>query len=215
MVREVKPSVELIETRFTDTKIAFEISPVAKPKAVIIAGVSGSGKSTLIRQFHREVKNYFPIQADDYRRSHPKIQQFLEKYGREEAHKKTGNFSHRMATALLEMACEQQCNIVYETTFNRIETANNLLDVFKQHHYEIIIIALPANVELSIERNKQRFEDKLILDNTLPRIVEKEIIEQMAINYQDCISQLKNDRLISLYEVSNSQMALETLSKIL
>lgn len=74
---------------------------------------------------------------------------------------------------------------------------------------------MPANVELSIERNKQRFEDKLILDNTLPRIVEKEIIEQMAINYQDCISQLKNDRLISLYEVSDSKMALETLSKIL
>lgn len=215
MVREVKPSLELIEERFSSTQFIFDLESVEKPKAIIVAGVSGSGKSTLIREFQKVIKNYFPIQADDYRRSHPKITQFIEKYGREEAHKKTGNFSHRMATALLNKACEQKFNVIYETTFNKLETVTNLLDKFKAHYYQISIIALPANVELSIKRNQQRYLDKLTLDGTLPRIVEKEVIIRMAKNYQQCLDILKQDKMINIYTIENSQMAIKIVAEFL
>ncbi|QIW16602.1 antitoxin/toxin system zeta toxin, signal recognition particle GTPase [Pasteurellaceae bacterium RH1A] len=214
MVREVKPSPELVEERFEDTKFAFGLTSVVSPKAIIFSGISGSGKSTLIREFHKFAKNYFPIQADDYRRAHPKIHSFIERYGREEAHKKTGNFAHRFARALLAKATEEKLNVVYETTFNNIETANDLLTVLKEAGYQIIVIALPTNTELSIERNQQRFIDKLTLDGTLPRIVEKEVIIRMAENYQACIQQIKEDRDINLFEVSDSKVALSILKEV-
>lgn len=216
MVREVKPSEEQILMLFNDRVEDKSLTASISPTAIIFAGVSGSGKSTLIKQcFERVIKNTFPIQADDYRRYHPKLKQYIEKYGRDEAHKQTGNFAHRCARALLEKAIKAKFNVVYETTFNNIETANSLLDIFKSNQYRIIIIALPINVELSIIRNRQRYENKLSIDGTLPRIVEKEIIEKMAVNYQSCIQELQLDNTLSIYSIENSQQAIDILSTVL
>lgn len=216
MVREVKPTEEQISMLFDDKLAELSLKSSNQPTAIIFSGVSGSGKSTLIKQcFESVIKNMFPIQADDYRRYHPKLKQYIEKYGRDEAHKKTGNFAHRMARGLLNKAVSGKFNIVYETTFNNIETANSLLDIFKQYHYRIIIVALPINIELSIARNQQRYESKLSIDGTLPRIVEKEIIEKMAINYQYCIEQLKTDKDIQIFHIKNSRQTIEILSNIL
>lgn len=215
MVREVKPTEEQILMLFQDRVFDKNLTSDNQPIAIIFAGVSGSGKSTLIKQcFEILGLNAFPIQADDYRRYHPKIVQYIEKYGRDEAHKKTGNFAHRCARGLLDKAINAKFNIVYETTFNNIETANELLDIFRLHNYRIFIFALPINVELSILRNQQRFEAKLSIDGTLPRIVEKETIIRMAENFQDCLEQIQQDKSIVLYQVENITSALTKLSEI-
>lgn len=216
MVREVKPQESEIENLFQDKCLVYDLSESQFPTAIIFAGVSGSGKSTLIKQMYSALNlNYFPIQADDYRSSHPKITQYIEKYGRDEAHKKTGNFAHRVARGLLDKAVKNNLNVVYETTFNNIETASSLLDIFKQYQYRIIIVALPVNVELSIVRNRQRYESKLSIDGTLPRIVEKEVIERMATNYQTCIEQLQADRSLQIFAIANFLQAKEILSTVL
>lgn len=216
MVREVKPTPEKIDDLFQDRLMVYDLSEEKYPTAIIVSGVSGSGKSTLIKQYYTLFElNYFPIQADDYRSSHPKIDQYIKKYGRDEAHKKTGNFAHRCARGLLEKAIERKLNVIYETTFNNIETANSLLDIFKTNSYRIVIIALPTDVELSIRRNQERYRNKLSIDGTLPRIVEKEIIEKMAVNYQDCIRQLKLDNTLFIYSIENSQQAINILSTVL
>lgn len=203
MVREVKPSPEQINSLFQDKILTHNLTPNEQPQAIIFAGVSGSGKSTAIKRFYKYGNpNYFPIQADDYRRLHPKIMQFIEKYGREKAHKQTGNFSHRMAQALLAKATEQRLNVIYETTFNNLETATQLLDRFKQHQYQIIVLALPSNVELSIVRNQQRFAAKLDIEGTIPRIVDAEVIENMAKNYRHCLEQI-DDGSIKIYRLNH------------
>lgn len=89
-----------------------------------------------------------------------------------------------------------------------------MLDIFRLHNYRIFIFALPINVELSILRNQQRFEAKLSIDGTLPRIVEKETIIRMAENFQDCLEQIQQDKSIVLYQVENTTSALTKLSEI-
>lgn len=216
MAKDIKPSAEQVSLIFDETVLEYHLYQVDKPKVLLVAGVSGSGKSTLITGLlQRANLNYFPIQADDYRKAHPKIREFREKYGYDGAHKKTGNFAHRFATDLLNIAVEKRLNILYETTFGNIETANTLLEFFKQKEYEILIFALPVNIELSIERNKTRYQEKLRSENTLPRIVEPEVIERMATNYQTCIEQLQADRSLQIFAIANFLQAKEILSTVL
>lgn len=80
MVREVKPTEEQISMLFDDKSAELSLKPSNQPTAIIFSGVSGSGKSTLIKQcFESVIKNMFPIQADDYRRYHPKLKQYIER----------------------------------------------------------------------------------------------------------------------------------------
>lgn len=216
MVREVKPTEEQIQALFDDRIFVQGLTSIDLPKAIIVAGVSGSGKSTCIKLLYDDFElNYFPIQADDYRRIHPKISQYIEKYGRDNAHKKTGNFAHRVAKGLLKKATENRLNIIYETTFNNVDTATELLSELKEQNYQIHILALPSNTELSIMRNRQRFEDKRNIEGTLPRIVEREVIERMAINYQQCLEQLKQDKNIHLYQIKDNQEVNSIVQSIL
>lgn len=216
MAKDIKPTNEQVLSIFNEVILDYQLYQVDKPKVLIVAGVSGSGKSTLITKLiERSRLNFFPIQADDYRKLHPKIKEFREKYGFDEAHKKTGNFAHRFATELLALATEKKLNVLYETTFGNIDTATNLLSFFKEKNYEIIVFALPANVELSIKRNQQRYQDKILAQSSLPRIVEKSVIERMAINYVECIQQIQKDDEILLFHINDSQNAQETLRKFL
>lgn len=216
MAKDIKPTDEQVAIIFNETVRQYHLYPEDKPKVFIVSGVSGSGKSTFITALlERNSINFFPIQADDYRKLHPKIREFREKYGFDEAHKKTGNFAHRFATELLNEAVKKGLNILYETTFGNRETADNLINFFKEKKYEINILALPSNVELSIERNKIRYQEKLLAQSSLPIIVEKEVIERMAVNYSQCIAQLKTDKHIHLFEMQNISNTQEILENIL
>lgn len=216
MAKDIKPNSEQVEMIFGETVRQYHLYAEYAPKVLIVSGVSGSGKSTLMTGLlERHRLNFFPIQADDYRKLHPKIREFREKYGFDEAHKKTGNFAHRFATELLNKAVEKQFNVLYETTFGNMETANNLIAFFKKHAYEINILGLPADVELSVERNKARYQEKILAQSSLPRIVERSVIERMAVNYLQCLEQLKEDNSIHLFEVKNTQSAQAALEQIL
>lgn len=216
MAKDIKPTEQQIAQLFTALSQEYHLFSVDKPMAIIVAGISGSGKSTCITHLLEKNRiNFCPIQADNYRKFHPKLKEFQAKYGFDEAHKKTGNFAHRFATELLNQATTKGLNILYETTFGNVDTANNLINLFKEKQYKIYIIALPANVELSILRNQMRYEQKILAGNTLPRIVEKEVIEKMAVNYQQCIEQLRLEKEIQLYSIADNKQAQLVLSQIL
>ncbi|MDE4029735.1 zeta toxin family protein [Glaesserella parasuis] len=115
----------------------------------------------------------------------------------------------------MKKATENRLNIIYETTFNNIDTAIELLSELKNQDYQIYILTLPSNTELSIMRNRQRFEDKRNIEGTLPRIVEREVIERMAVNYQQCLEQLKQDKNIYLYQIKDHQEVNQIVRSIL
>ncbi|MBN6078466.1 zeta toxin family protein, partial [Aggregatibacter actinomycetemcomitans] len=109
------------------------------------------------------------------------------------AHKKTGNFSHRFARGLLDISIKKRVNVIYESTFGNIETARSLIEPFKNAGYTVLVIQLPVDMRLSIERNLRRYEEKKEDMHTLPRMVAKDDIERMANNYLQNLNTLKEE----------------------
>lgn len=193
MPKDIKPSEKAITEHF-DTQIKdYDLESVNEPFVIFVTGISGSGKSTIIEKALYALPNSFLIQSDEYRKLHPKLEEFIEKYGRDHAHKKTGNFSNRFALSIRDKAIKKNLNVIYESTFGNIDTARELISSFKESGYSVLVIQLPVNIDLSIERNIRRYELKKADMHTLPRVVSREDIERMAKNYEDNLSQLKQE----------------------
>ncbi|AEC17053.1 conserved hypothetical protein [Gallibacterium anatis UMN179] len=174
---------------FFDNEIRLNgISRSNSPLVIFITGVSGSGKSTIIDKIDL---NALKIQPDNYRKTHPKIDLFVEKYGRDEAYRKTSKYSFKFAKSLRDLAIENRINVIYESTFSKIDTANDLLKPFIDNNYKIAVVQLPVDIELSIKRNIARYEEKKAQEHTIPRLSTREDIEKMANNYLATLDEIR------------------------
>lgn len=187
MTRDTKVNLSDVEELFTST-VSFDcLSPTESPFVIFVTGVSGSGKSTIIAKLKG---NFFKIQPDNYRKLHPKIKDFKSKLGRNEAYKKTGNYSFEFAKVLRNHAIESRLNVIFEATFSKIETAQSLIQPFLECGYRVFVVKLPINIDLSIERNIKRYKEKQAQEHTIPRMTSRENIELMASNYQNTLDEL-------------------------
>lgn len=205
------PPEDLVGSYFVDN---YHSNPKLKaeqhPRVIIVAGISGSGKSTYI---DNQISNaafdgFCIIQPDNFRKLHPDIDLLINKHGYENAHKYTGHFSSKFASMLLDKALTNQYNVVYETTFANLNTAQELLNKFQSAGYIINILTFPVDVQTSVERNKERYEFKKDISNTLPRIVLPEVIESMAKRYEETLLVITQNKHIykiaSIEEVSQT-----------
>ena len=207
-----KPSVEFIEKLYATQVQQKNLTPATHPNVVFVTGVAGSGKSYNTKNIKENPAfNVFSIHPDDYRKLHPKINHLIEKYGRDNAHEHTGSFSNRTALALRDKAIEDRLNVVYEATFGNIETAKNLINSFADNGYRVTVIALPVNLELSIERNESRYQAKKEDIHTLPRKVSQDDIQKMADNFINNLNELENNGVI-VYRVSNHHEAMQAVN---
>ena len=207
-----KPTPELIEELYTEQIQRKNLTPATHPNVVFVTGVAGSGKTHNTKDVKENpIFNVFSIHPDDYRKRHPKIQQLIETYGRDNAHEHTGSFSNRTALALRDKAIENRLNVVYEATFGNIETAKNLINSFTENGYRVTVIALPVNLELSIRRNEERYNVKKEDIHTLPRKVSKEDIQKMADNFINNLNELENNGVV-VYRVSNHLEAMQAIN---
>lgn len=218
--KEDKPSKELIEKVFYEDITSMDEKSKTNPFVIFVAGIAGSGKSyTIGKQNKESLKNIFLIQPDSYRILHPKIKFFIEKYGIQFAHERTGSFSNNMAVSLRNKAIESSLNVLCETTFGNIETAKALIDSFKNNGYRIIVLALPADLEKSLKRNKDRFAIKKdqVKNNemhSMPRLVPDDVIRRMKDRYDENIRQIEKDGA-KVIRPNNSSEAAEKLERIL
>lgn len=207
MPKDIKPNQEDINNVLNQLIEKHNISVLDSTKnCIFITGVSGSGKSTFIRDLLLTKNiNHIPIQSDDYRKLHPKINEYIKKYGKDEAYKKTGNYSFNFALELRDKAIENNINVIFEATFSKLETANSLIKPFIEKGYKITVVKLPINVELSIKRNEKRYTEKREQAHTIPRITSREDIEKMATNYKLTLEELskKGIRIIDKLELTN------------
>lgn len=215
-----KPSKELIEKVFYEDIASRNATSQTIPFVIFVAGIAGSGKSyTIFKQNKESLTNIFIIQPDSYRILHPKINQFIKKYGVQFAHERTGSFSNNMAVSLRNKAIESRLNVLRETTFGNIETAKSLIDSFKNNGYRIIVLALPADLEKSLKRNKDRFAIKKdqVKNNemhAMPRLVPDDVIRRMKDRYDENIRQIEKDGA-RVIRPNNSFEAAEKLGEIL
>ncbi|MBR5941282.1 MAG: zeta toxin family protein [Neisseriaceae bacterium] len=207
-----KPTPELIEELYNEQVQRKNLTPATHPNVVFVTGVAGSGKTHNTKNVKEDpVFNVFSIHPDDYRKRHPKLKQLIETHGRDNAHEYTGSFSNRTALALRDKAIENRLNVVYEATFGNIETAKNLIDSFADNGYRVTVIALPVNLELSIERNEERYQVKKEDMHTLPRKVSLEHIQKMADNFMNNLNELENNGVV-VYRVFNHHEARQTIN---
>lgn len=188
MARDTRVDDILVDKVFYNELEENHLKAHRQPSVIFITGVSGSGKSTFIDQIET---NALKIQPDNYRKLHPKLTEFIRKVGRYDAHKKTGNYAFLFALALRNKAISNNINVIYEATFSKLETAENIIKPFRDAGYRMVIVTLPIDVDLSIQRNKDRYETKKLQDHTIPRLVSREDIENMANAYQNVISALQ------------------------
>ncbi|OOS00702.1 antitoxin/toxin system zeta toxin, signal recognition particle GTPase [Canicola haemoglobinophilus] len=188
MAKDTKVNLSDVEEILKNEIKLNHLSSCYNPRVIFITGVSGSGKSTIIAKLKG---NFIKIQSDNYRKLHPKIKDFKEKLGRNEAYKKTGNYSFEFAKKLCHQAIESRLNIVFEATFSKLETAKTLIDPFVKNGYEVVIVKLPINVDLSIERNQKRYKEKQAQEYMIPRITTREDIEKMADTYNETLDALE------------------------
>lgn len=188
MAKELKPTREVVQAFYNSQLERFTLHSCSKPTVIFVTGVSGSGKSTFIGSLDK--KMFLTIQADNYRKLHPELDKLIAKHGRDHAHSKTGHYSFEFAKALRDLAIAQQLNIVYESTFGKLETAFSLLEPFQVNGYQIIIVTLPIDTKLSQLRNQQRYNFKQQLLNTLPRQATEADVIKMASGYVATLEQL-------------------------
>lgn len=216
-----KPSADLIDALFIDQVQFKNLTPATQPFVVFVTGVAGSGKSYSMVQVRENASfNVFTIQADDYRKLHPKIKELIVKHGIDNAHQYTGSFSHRTALALRDKVILHRLNVVYEATFGNLDTAKSLIDCFRDNGYRVAVLALPVNLALSIQRNESRYQIKLEDIHTLPRKVSLLDIQKMNDNFINnineleeygvniyCMSAGQNSRLVLRDMIANFQAA--------
>lgn len=188
MAKDLKVNLTDVELTLNSEIALNDLSPNANPEVIFVTGVSGSGKSTIIAKLKG---NFIKIQPDNYRKLHPKIKEFKLKFGRNEAYKKTGNYSFEFAKALRDKAIEMRLNVIFEATFSKIETAKSLINPFIENGYNVTVIELPINIDLSIERNAKRYKEKQAQEHTIPRITSRADIEKMALSYHSTLSEIR------------------------
>lgn len=188
MAKDSKVNLADVEEMLNSEMSLNALSTCSHPHVIFVTGVSGSGKSTIIAQLKG---NFLKIQPDNYRKLHPKIKEFKMKFGRNEAYKKTGNYAFEFAKALRDQAIEKRLNVIFEATFSKIETAKSLINPFLENGYNVIVIELPIDIDLSIERNIKRYKEKQAQEHTIPRITQREDIEKMASSYHDTLNEVR------------------------
>lgn len=196
---------------FLNEKIKLNnISSSPYPLVIFVTGVSGGGKSTLIESIDF---NAIKIQSDNYRKLHPKINFYLQKYGRDEAYKRTGNYSFSFAKKLRDMAIEKRLNVIYEATFSKIDTAREIINPFIKNGYKIVVVKLPIDIELSVKRNIARYEEKKAQEHTIPRITTREDISKMANSYTNTLDEISKQGIKIIDRESLKNLLLEHQKK--
>ncbi|WP_233115188.1 zeta toxin family protein [Aggregatibacter actinomycetemcomitans] len=188
MAENIKVNLDDVESIYTKEILKRNLKGNDNPYVIFITGVSGSGKSTLIKELNG---NFIKIQADNYRKLYPKINEVKEKIGRNEAYKKTGNYSFEFAKKLRDKSIEKKLNVIFEATFSKIETAQSLIKPFIENGYKVFVVKLPIDIELSFQRNITRYEEKKAQEHTIPRITSREDIEKMAGSYGDTLNEVR------------------------
>lgn len=163
-----------------------------RPIAIILGGQPGAGKSELITAAQKLTgKNVVICNADDYRDYHPKSDEIKKLH--EEAYPEiTVAYSQPWNMRLKQHCEEKHYNYIMETTFSSGQVMNETLAAIKDKGYDVYIMVLSVNKQLSFLGTRLRYEamkatdgygrlvDKVIHDKKYEQVAETLQIVQKA-----------------------------------
>ncbi len=152
----IKQTFDLV---WNDTLEKYKINPSSQifPRGYVLGGQPGAGKSYLNELANEKCyKNIVIINADDFRKYHPKYNEFQKLYGKDSP-RYTAEYSGKMAEAVLNKAIKNKYNIVIEGTFRTSETPIKTLSKMKKNGYKTEVMIQTCSKELSWKSCKERY----------------------------------------------------------
>ena len=144
----------------------------AIPKAIILGGQPGAGKSELIkiaRTIHN--KNTVVCNADEYRDFHPHAEEIKRLY--EAFYPEITVAYAQQWNNMLRKHCEDnRYNFILETTFSSGKIMNETIRELKQKGYEVSVMVLAVNKQISFLGTRIRYEEMKARDK-YGRMVDK------------------------------------------
>lgn len=183
-------------------KLIYEQKPIMqeKPKAIVFGGQPGAGKSSIMIDMKELMldNNCIIISGDEYRKDHPQFKKIVEHYG-DEWSLKTGNWSGKLVESIIEKAIQEQFNIQAEGTLRDIRVPIKTVELLKSNNYDITLMIVTCDKELSWKSTVQRYERDKILGE-IPRAVNKnyydKLIKDLPKNAEDLYNLKLHDRFM-------------------
>ena len=191
---------EALEKIFQE--IIYNQKPIlqAKPKAIVFGGQPGAGKSSIMIDMKELMldNNCIIISGDEYRKDHPQFDKILEHYG-DEWSLKTSKWSGKLVESIVEKAIHEKYNIQVEGTLRDISVPTRTMELLKSNMYDITLMIVTCNQELSWQSTIQRYErDKIF--GEIPRAVDekyyKTLIKDLPKNAEELYNKKLHDRFI-------------------
>lgn len=149
-------------------------------KLIRLAGQSGSGKTTQLlptASAYFEMRNLKPIRfaVRDFAILHPKYNELLSQFGREQIREKTNGFALRCLLISLIFAISEGNDILFEVTLLSHEFEDYIFSHLAKNNYSCLFLVLAVNKEIS---------DHFIQERSLHSLTEaKRVVYKESSNY--------------------------------
>lgn len=126
-------------------------------QAIMLAGQPAVGKSVITARFTKE---YYNIDADDYRVYHPAFNVIEEKEGKDAA-QYTGKFAGEVCERLIDQLTDKKANIIIQGTGRNFETPYKTATQLKEKGYSINLYVVACPVKVSTASIFKRYYEML------------------------------------------------------
>lgn len=188
--QEIEQIGQLIVDQYTEGIFA-----ISKPKVIILGGQPGAGKTELMKVAQSVLDNNMVIcNADEYRDYHPMSEEIKHLY--EQFYPEiTVVYSQPWNNRLRKYCEDHRFNFILETTFSSGNLMNKTIQELKHKGYEVSIMILAVNKEISFLGTLFRYEkmwandgfgrkvDKTVHDDKYEKVAETLELVQQAHNY--------------------------------
>lgn len=210
------------DTRYQEIKDIITVGkyPEGHGKTVfVLGGQPGSGKSSFYSNSNLE--NYIPINGDDYRKFHPKLEYF-EHTDVDEYVARTQYFINRVSNRLINELSREGYNLIIEGTLRTAEISIKTCNLLKGRHYESNLVVIACSAEEAWKSTIER-ANLMKKKGEIPRLVPidkyNETVQCIANNIQyikeencfDSIRIIDRDGKI-LYDISDTVEPWQILS---
>lgn len=185
-------------------------TPSNKPKLIYAIGQPGSGKTSL-REYILKKENMILINGDDYRKFHPKHNDFMKDPKNYEL--KTRYFKNLLIQLLIAKCLDEKINFLLENTFLNKNSVNTTIKQAKENGFSIEINVLDVNpIDSWISVNYRMLEMKNRGD--VIRNVEKESFIKSYETIRKVILQA-NNQFIEFSDIPSKNIKVITREMIL
>lgn len=186
----------------------YGITPVEKPKLIIVGGQPGAGKSDLQKYGELALASNVVILSTDVLRSyHPHNQEIKKKYPAY-YHHLTVDLARILLINLENYALSNQLNAILESTLGNSAVMLQKIEKYRKHHYSIDLKVIAVNDKVSYLGAEDRYENMILAEQS-GRMVSKQIHDQNYADIPMTLQHLQDKKLldnVAIYRRQTSEI---------